>query len=153
MAGFARLEVAAAARTCRRGIRAISADIPAIVPWSRDDWKRFCRRVSASAQFFTLDDVCLWTQSKSCEHICCVCRYRGKVPGGGLSEGRAGCWGLGDSGLGAVAVVETAPWVCLKNHFFLEVHTSTNVGSGGLCPHLTFACPRQRYSARKSSLI
>jgi hypothetical protein len=119
MAGFARLEVAAAARTCRRVIRAISADIPAIVPWSRDDWKRFCRRVSAWAQFFTLDDVCLWTQSKSCEHICCVCRYRGKVPGGGLSEGRAGCQGLGDSGLGAVAVVETAPWVCLKNHFFL----------------------------------
>jgi hypothetical protein len=82
--------------------------MPAIEPQSRDDWKRFCRRVSVQAQFFTLDDVCLWTQSKSCEHICCVCRYTGKVPGVGLSEGRAGCRGLGDSGLGAVAVVETA---------------------------------------------
>eukprot|EP01046_Picozoa_sp_COSAG06_P022204 COSAG06_NODE_1706_length_8644_cov_2.160679_6_plen_112_part_00 len=109
MAGFARLEVAAAVRTCRRGIRAISADMLAIVPWSRDDWKRFCRRVRALAQFFTLDDVCLWTQSKSCEHICCVCRYRGKVPGGGVSEGRAGCQGLGSRELDAVCVIETAP--------------------------------------------
>ena len=96
-------------RRCRRGIRAVRADIPAIEPWSRDDWKRFCRRVSALAQFFILDDVCLWTQSKSCEQVSCVCRYRGKVPGGGLSEGRVGCQGLGDNVLGAVAVVETAP--------------------------------------------
>eukprot|EP01047_Picozoa_sp_COSAG01_P028535 COSAG01_NODE_1919_length_8903_cov_3368.146638_6_plen_100_part_00 len=96
-------------RRCRRGIRAISADMLAIVPWSRDDWKRFCRRVRALAQFFTLDDVCLWTQSKSCEHICCVCRYRGKVPGGGVSEGRAGCQGLGSRELDAVCVIETAP--------------------------------------------
>jgi hypothetical protein len=116
MAGFARLKVAAAARTCRRGIKAVRADMPAIVPWSRDDWTRFCRRVSALAQFFTLDDVCLWTQSKSCEHICCVCRYRGKVPGVGLSEGRAGCRELGDSGLGASCCGRNGPCMspCLR---------------------------------------
>ena len=100
--------------------------MPAIEPRSRDDWKRFCRRVSVQAQFFTLDDVCLWTQSKSCEHIYCVCRYRGKVPGGGLSEGRAGCHGLGSRELGAVAVVETA---CSNNEFLsnmVSIDTTSN---------------------------
>jgi hypothetical protein len=82
--------------------------MPATEPRSRDGRKHFCRRVSARAQFFTLDDVRLWTHSMSCEHICCVCRYRGEVPGGELSEGRAGCQGLGSSGLNAVGVVEMA---------------------------------------------